>query len=449
MKDFFFFFLLLLSFTITQRILPDDYKEYDDYFPNDLLQGDTQEFHHIISAFSYGNSYVDEYYGLYYTPHIKCGPYYRGSLYSMNPGDLDLSSTNLKGLYNKGCYYNQNMNVVFLLHENENAKNDFQAIIRISNPTSDAPYTFDLGTCSSINPTTDECTIFKSMLDKEYITIEKHSIMKLVIKWNTKLTEVRVDDSPNTVKIFNADISENFMLYFNLKKCADANGKIVLHSIVLMVNLHDETRAINGDQFNSCLNKGCINTDTCKPITENNKPFYFCEDYVSNRGGYYYPNDCSMDGCIENTYCNKNDKRCLACDLTCRTCFTDSNNDCRSCYRNAVSDQWYINYQFTQANKQMCKYEYNNMAIFDDFEVNIPIPLTYRITIEFWLFVHDTTHLIDSNIRPSFSGFIIKDFFIMGVMQDEVKSNIKTIIIVIVIIIDNIFFINFLSFLKA
>ena len=429
MKDFLFFFLLLLSFTITQRILPDDYKEYDDYFPNDLLQGDTQEFHHIISAFSYGNSYVDEYYGLYYTPHIKCGPYYRGSLYSMNPGDLDLSSTNLKGLYNKGCYYNQNMNVVFLFHENENAKNDFQAIIRISNPTSDAPYTFDLGTCISINPTTNECTNFESILDNEYITIEKHSIMKLVIKWNTKLTEVRVDDSPNTVKILNANISENFVLYFNLNQCDDANGKIVLHSIVLMVNLHDETRAINGDQFNSCLNKGCINTDTCKPITENNKPFYFCEDYDWNRGGYYYPNDCSMDGCIENTYCNKNDKRCLACDLTCRTCFTDSNNDCRSCYRNAVSDQWYINYQFTQANKQMCKYEYNNMAIFDDFEVNIPIPLTYRITIEFWLFVHDTTHLIDSNIRPSFSGFIIKDFFIMGVMQDEVKSNIKTIII--------------------
>ena len=68
------FCLCLLN---AQRILPTDYKEYDDYCTDDISE--EQRYHHILMAYSFGSDYIDEYYGLYYKAQLKCG-YYSNSI---------------------------------------------------------------------------------------------------------------------------------------------------------------------------------------------------------------------------------------------------------------------------------------------------------------------------------------------------------------------------------
>jgi hypothetical protein len=66
--------------------------------------------------------------------------------------------------------------------------------------------------------------------------------------------------------------------------------------------------------------------------------------------------------------------------------------------------------------------DFVDVTKFSDFSVKVPPAHTYRVTIDFWAFVHDTTNLLNSSFKSSVSSIIMKDFFSISLMQDTTTS---------------------------
>ena len=177
---------------------------------------------------------------------------------------------------------------------------------------------------------------------------------------------------------------------------------------------------------------------------------YYCSKYsgaTDNRCNHIVPEQnynlrgyCNTEGCIPGAYCDSTDNlnMCKECDIRCRTCINGQPNKCRSCYPTAVSPYWHTHIYFPINTPQACKHEYIAFNHFLDFEIEIPLLLNYRGTMEFWMFIINPEKLTDSILQPSYSAFVFQNFFTVIIHQNP-DSNHKSDIQVTLIPFDNIY----------
>ena len=130
--------------------------------------------------------------------------------------------------------------------------------------------------------------------------------------------------------------------------------------------------------------------------------------------------ECSLFGCIPGAYCNSK-SICLECDHQCRSCNDQNYTNCTSCYSTAIYPQWKYNHK--SSFKGPCTFEFFPINKIKTHEINVPIPLSYRITFEFWINIHNPLYLINKNAKPSLSSFILKDFFTFSLHQNSYKND--------------------------
>ena len=97
----------------------------------------------------------------------------------------------------------------------------------------------------------------------------------------------------------------------------------------------------------------------------------------------------------------------------------------KRCYTIAIYPYWMYDNQFDQGTQ--CIFEFYPMNKVESGNINISIPLSYRITLEFWIFIHNPRYLTN---KSSLSSFILKDFFTFSIHHNAVDEDfISTILI--------------------
>jgi hypothetical protein len=59
----------------------------------------------------------------------------------------------------------------------------------------------------------------------------------------------------------------------------------------------------------------------------------------------------------------------------------------------------------------------------ESIDIQVPIPLSYRVSFEFWIYIHDPTYLTNQDRTSSLSSFILKDFFSLSLHQNVSDYN--------------------------
>jgi hypothetical protein len=423
--------ILLGDINNLPRGVPGEYLEYDNYFENENIN-DLEKYHHYIGAWA-AQDYIDEYSGIYYTPMRCCwtsGTYYRNIKYDIAKDIIidDIRLTNLIGLIDNACYsreYNDHNNFAVWQDREENDVM-YSVIVRLSNPTDEI-----------VNTTVH---LYGGYNGPSYanvnLNIQPHRSIKYTIKWNNKFITFDGIEKPSS----SSTIAYSTYIHFRNKNPIGTDGNdlyIYINSAFFRVELFKYKLSLTGNTHNYCYRSGCLENYYCSKYSgaTDNRCNHTVPEQNYNLRGY-----CNTEGCIPGAYCDSTENlyMCKECDIRCRTCINGQPNKCRSCYPTAVSPYWHTHVYFPTNTPQPCKHEYIAFNHFLDFEIEIPLLLNYRGTMEFWMFVINPEKLTDSILQPSYSAFVFQNFFTVIIHQNP-DSNHKSDIQVTLIPFDNIY----------
>lgn len=64
------------------------------------------------------------------------------------------------------------------------------------------------------------------------------------------------------------------------------------------------------------------------------------------------------------------------------------------------------------------------MSKFKDFSANVPAPYNYRVTIDFWVWIHNTKMMVDPYTNLRVSSIVLKDFVTIAWNQGSTNTNV-------------------------
>ena len=418
-------FIILLSLLFLNvfsiKISPNEYKELDNPFEDDIYES-TEAYHHVITSFS-ANGYIDYYKGIYYKKYLCCswGFTYYGHYKCINNFNYEtienytqisnINDTNLKELLHYGCTAGEEEFLSILFDYQRNANDSLVSVqIRMTN-IDEEPIDFLLQVCTGYKGKYEEkkCSSFQTV--DEY-TIPNNTFIIYTFKLDETSYYVQKDNFTIPRKNCTFNFKQPILLYINP---LDVSKKIYINSYIVSVNLKRYVLSLSGHAHNYCSNHGCLDSYSC--YSGSNNLLYGC---VIPGYSNIYITECSLFGCIPGSYCNK-DYVCLECDYQCRTCNKGYMN-CISCYSNAIFPQWKY-YRDNPVTTGPCIFEFYPLNKVESHDIQVPIPLSYRVTFEFWIHIHDPTYLTNKDLRPSLSSFILKDFFTLSLHQNVSDYN--------------------------
>ena len=423
-------FIMILNIykIISLQNPPDIFLDSDSPYRDDI-QNSTEKYHHIITAVTARwNGYVDYYKGIYYKKYLYCHWINYNAYHAVNDSTKaipnykelrNINDTNLKDLHSHGCAYKQ-MNILFDYRRSvENAL--ISITLRLTNIL-EKDVTFNFGVCQAYEYSTYEqdCKGGSLKVFDSY-NITNNSFLIYTFRFTNISYYVQSDnfEKKHSYNFFNSGTHLRFFILPD-----DEDQQLYLNSYIISVDLFKYILSLAGHAHNYCQNKGCLDAYSCQVLESNggkSPKYYGCEQTYY---GYFY-SECSLFGCIPGSFCNP-DNTCIECDYQCRTCFDKTYMNCKSCYSIAIYPYWMYDNQFDTGTK--CIFEFYPLNKAESDNINIPIPLSYRITFEFWMFIHDPTKMSNKDLRPSLSSFIIKDFFTFSIHQNPEDYN-STIVI--------------------
>jgi len=411
---------------LSLKIPPDNYKELDNPYRNDI-EFATEKDHHIITAVS-TKGYVDYYKGIYYKNFLFCRWKVNYGLHFVNDSKaitkidnyLDLQNiedTNLKELLSYGCDSDYPLNVV-LDYRRDSEESIITASFRLTNIL-EKEVPFQFGFCATYEPGLQENCNKITQLDESVIAENSFTIYSIKLgktKYYIQSEDFRIEhDYPSTL-----DWEKHIRLFF-----LTGDQNIYINSYLVSVDLLKYVLSLAGHAHNYCTNHGCLSGTSCEiqEGTSSTAPKYYVCEYVEHNRFY---TECSLFGCIPGTFCDES-KTCIECDYQCRTCFSKAYMDCKSCYSIAEYPQWMHYYQFHKGTQ--CSFEFYPLNKIESDNIDVPIPLSHRVTMEFWMFIHNPKYLTNKDLRSSLSSFILKDFFTLSLRQEVSDYNSVTLIL--------------------
>ena len=408
---------------INSKIYPGEYLDYDSNFEDENINP-FERYHYITGAFAAKYSYIDEYSGVYYTPFRGCGFYINESYYNYENVSQNYKEiynfilpeykekTKLQGLIKWGCtsvnrhFYRKNNFPIIQKREDNNAS--YSVIFRLAN-IFEWDINITIAVCYNYTSSLSSCINFTDLY------IPSYGFLKYHIKWSNNYISFRGEDDLDFItKNYNIN-QHSFIVIYNIDYISDEDlinypvyPYIYLTSILYQAELFTNKLSLTGNRMNFCENLGCINDNNFYTCTNdnngNNKKVLYCYHNISREM-------CSLKGCVPGSFCNTKNSLylCTQCDVTCNTCDSEKPNDCTSCYATAIAPQWYSYVEYEGS--QSCIHEYIPFNNFENFEIEIPLILNYRATVEFWMFIINTKAMTDSNLLHSYSAFIFKNFF--------------------------------------
>ena len=413
-------FIFLLNIIYTLKTSPNDYKELDNPYENDITEN-TEAYHHIITSFA-AKGYIDYYKGIYYKQYLCCSWGYtrylhyrclnkKGSYETIENYTLlnNINDTNLKELLHYGCTPQEEEGHLNILFDYERYASDsiVSLQIRMTNlDPEDVEFTLSVCTGTKGSYEDTKCNAFQNL--DTYI-IPNNSFIIYTFKLDETSYYVQSDNfqTPRNDVTFN--FNKPILLYINP---VDKDKKIYINSYIVSVNLRRYVLSLGGHAHNYCNNYGCVSSYTCS-ATSSYDLKYGC--VIPNYGDDLIT-DCSLNGCIPGSYCKSGENTCLECDYQCRTCEGGYMN-CISCYSNAVYPQWKY-YRDVTYKTGKCTFEFYPLNKVESIDINVPIPLSYRVSFEFWIYIHDPTYLTNQDLTSSLSSFILKDFLTLSLHQN-------------------------------
>lgn len=136
---------------------------------------------------------------------------------------------------------------------------------------------------------------------------------------------------------------------------------------------------------------------------------------VSTSGSF--TNSCAFNRvCIEGTYCDTLANVCRFCDDQCRDCASVMKNSCTKCHRSSP------NFDLTYATPQQCTFDHVDFSKYDKFSMDVPPAMNYRVTFDFWMWVHDVSKFINVKGTAQAITLVYKDFLTIGIIGDGVNT---------------------------
>ena len=418
--------LILLNICNIMSLLnpPDRYMDVDNPFRDDI-EFTTEKDHHIITAVTaHWNGYVDYYKGIYYKKYLYCHWRNHGyGFYGVNdstvaiPNHLQLNNindTNLKELQSHGCSYSTNN--ILLDYRRSVSEALVSLTIRLTN-TFEQDQGFQFGICppSSFEDNyKEECPNGALKILDSY-NITNNSFLIYTFRFTENSYYVQSDNFQNPTDY-------TFKSTDHLRFFIISENPLHINSYIVSVDLFRYVLSLAGHAHNYCTNKGCLDGYDCSvewstDDSGKSPKYYACKLHYYG----YFISECSLFGCIPGSFCSP-DTVCIECDYQCKTCFDKTYMNCKSCYSIAIYPYWMYDNQFDKGTQ--CIFEFYPLNKAESYNIDIPIPLSYRITLEFWMFIHDPTYLTNKDLRLSLSSFIIKDFltFSFHRVEDDFNS---------------------------
>ena len=396
------FFIFLLTTLINQsfsvKVFPDDYKLIDNPYENDI-ESDTEEYHYVLTAVS-AKGYTDLYKGIVYKNYLCCyddSSYYgcRSSPATLNnyTNLTNINDTNFKELHHYACITGKGKAVNIFFNYPRNTPDSVISVrMRLTN-IYDEPFDLNFGingrVLDSFIINNNSFVIYTIKLDQNNYYLQKDNFTKPYSNGGL----FSFGDSIRLRFSFN---HENKTLYFN--------------SYIVSLDLKKYILSLSGHAHNSCSGSGCL--------------YGTCYSSGSGAGGYAYCSyssynfafsECSLWGCVPGSYCDGSNK-CNECDDQCKGCVAGPMN-CKSCYITAMNNLWRYHHKDTSRTGP-CPFEFYPLNKVESDNINVPIPLSHRMTFEFWINIHDPKYLCDKDVQPSISSFILQDFFTISVHQN-------------------------------
>ena len=409
--------ILLFNIVFSLKIPPDNFKKIDNPYRNDI-DFETEKDHHIITAIA-AKEYIDYYKGIFYKSFMYCNWSTSCGLHPTTGSSikeypnynelLNINDTNLKKLHRYGCTGPYPLNIAFD-YRKEAEDSRISVSMRLTNTDIENEVEFQVGICTEFESNYNEnCNKIKEF-DKYTIPENSLKVITIQLGQNGFYKE-----------------TENFEIFhshtFNWKDhirifIKDEENKLTLNSYIISVDLFRYVLSLAGHAHNYCTNHGCLSGQYCVAYSTPAPTYYRCRSESCN--SYRYYTECSLFGCIPGSFCDDS-YTCIECDYQCRTCFSKGYMDCKSCYSIAEYPQWDYYHQFTKGTQ--CTFEFYPLNKIESYNIDVPIPLSYRVTMEFWMFIHDPTYLTNKDLRSSLSSFILKDFFTFSLRQNTSDYN--------------------------
>ena len=420
------FIILIYSYIIKVipiKVHPDDYKLTDNPYENDI-ESSTAEYHNVITAVA-ARAYTDYYKGIVYINQLCC--YYDSSYssYSCYHGGsttyttyqnytklTNINETNLKELHHYACVPSKGKgaNIRFNTYRlTDDALVTVQ--MRLTNIYNE-PFDLQFGICNGYTGNLEKRRCYsKNVLDS--FTIPNNSFAIYTFKHDAKYYYIQGDNfevaHPLTFSV-SSDITLSF--FGGESPNEEEEKSIYFNSYIVTLNLKKYILSISGHAHNSCWNKGCVYNEGCSNYGSYTKCY-------SSSSYYYAFTECNYYGCVPGSYCDGN--ICSECDEQCHGCNSAGKMNCRSCYITSFDTYWKYHHLSSYSGK--CSFEFYPLNKVVSHNINVPIPLSHRMTFEFWIHIHDPQLLSDNKVQPSISSFILKDFFSISVHQNIEDRN--------------------------
>ena len=377
--------LLFLIFYLINaiKISPNEYKEADNPYEDDIYESN-EAYHHIITSVS-ARGYIDYYKGIYYKNYLCCRwgwssyGYYDCKDFNYETIEnytllSNINDTNLKELLHYGCSpqgENIQQNILF---DYKRFSNDSIVSLQVRMTSLESePLNFSVQMCSTFDDSGGVSNRFcKKFTEIDKYFIPNNSFILYTLKLEEKTYWLQSDNFtiPHNKVTFNFE--KPILIYFTPE---NEEHRLYINSYIVSVNLKRYVLSLSGHAHNYCNNHGCLDSYSCQTGTN---LIYGCQIY----GWSDIITECSLFGCIPGSYCNK-DYQCIECDYQCRTCDQGYMN-CISCYSNAIYPQWKF-YRENPKKIQPCIFEFYPLNKVESHEIQVPISLLYRVTFEFWI----------------------------------------------------------------
>ena len=425
---FIFLFLTLINQTFCVKVFPDDYKWIDNPYENDI-ESDTEDYHYVLTAVS-AKGYTDNYKGIVYRSRFCCyyDTYYsncRSSSTVLNnyTNISNINETNLKELHHYACISGKGKDVnIYFSYSRATPDSVITVRMRLTN-IYEEPFELEFGKCNGYTGYDQDRRCYsKSVLDSFIIPNNSFAIYTFKLDQNNYYLEKENFSKPHSnsgLFSFGEDIKLSF--FFNHE-----NKTLYYNSYIVSLDLKKYILAITGHALNSCSGSGCLPRGSyyCSPSGSGESGYAYC--YYYSYSSYYGFSECSLFGCVPGSYCDSS-STCIECDYQCKGCIAGPMN-CKSCYITAMNNRWKFHHHDSYTGP--CPFEFYPLNKVESDNINVPIPLSHRMTFEFWINIHDPKYLCDKDVQPSISSFILQDFFTITFHQNlqDVNSTIFVLI---------------------
>ena len=408
-------FFSLFNQIYLERVHPDNYKWFDNPYENDI-ESQTEDYNNIIEAVAV-QEYDDYYKGVYYKNGLCCyRTNHNSNFYSCSSNYktltdyaklTNINDTNLKKLHYNGCKSSRDeINILF--YYKRNIPDALVTVkIRLTNEYQE-PLKFYLGTCNRYIENENNEYICSSVKALDTYIIPNNSIAIYTLKIDENYYYLQSED----FKIKHANTYYKFNNYIFIQLFYNKTTPLIMNSYIVTVDLKRYVLSLSGNPRNLCDNQGCIN-NYCYSSTQY---YAHCDHYYYNYG----EQRCDYWGCIPGSFCDSSSNICKECDFKCKGCSQDSKT-CTSCY--ITSKYPLYKYHHRSSQSLTCPFEFYPLNKAESNSFDVPIPLSHRMTFEFWIYIHDPKYLSAQDAQPSLSSFILQDFFTISLHQNIHDSN--------------------------